>query len=40
VRSYGGYLVFISTDYVFDGLRGNYREEDPTNPVNFYGRTK
>ncbi|MEM1860564.1 MAG: sugar nucleotide-binding protein, partial [Metallosphaera sp.] len=34
------FLVYISTDYVFDGTRGDYREEDETNPVNIYGLTK
>jgi dTDP-4-dehydrorhamnose reductase len=34
------FFVYISTDYVFDGLRGNYSEEDPTNPINHYGYTK
>jgi dTDP-4-dehydrorhamnose reductase len=34
------YLIYISTDLVFDGLRGNYSEEDSTNPISFYARTK
>ncbi len=34
------YLIFISTDLVFDGLKGKYDEEDKTNPVNVYGQTK
>src|SRR5689334_9592035 len=33
-------LVFISTDYVFDGLGGPYKESDCTNPINVYGKLK
>ena len=33
-------LVFISTDYVFDGEKGLYNEKDKPNPVNYYGLTK
>lgn len=33
-------LVYISTDYVFDGEKGNYKEEDKPNPINYYGLTK
>ena len=32
--------IYVSTDYVFPGERGMYREEDLPNPVNFYGLTK
>jgi len=33
-------LVFISTDYVFDGTDAPYREDAVTNPLNLYGRLK
>ena len=33
-------LIYISTDYVFQGDRGDYREEDPLNPVNKYAWSK
>lgn len=34
-------IVYISTDYVFDGTKdGIYTEEDKTNPINYYGYTK
>jgi dTDP-4-dehydrorhamnose reductase len=33
-------LVYISTEYVFDGGRGNYAEDDVPNPLNVYAATK
>ncbi|MFH1213519.1 MAG: dTDP-4-dehydrorhamnose reductase [Candidatus Neomarinimicrobiota bacterium] len=33
-------LIHISTDYVFDGIDGPYRENDPVKPINYYGETK
>jgi dTDP-4-dehydrorhamnose reductase len=33
-------LIHISTDYVFDGEKGFYGEEDDPNPVNYYGLSK
>jgi dTDP-4-dehydrorhamnose reductase len=34
------FFVFVSTDFVFDGERGMYNEDDAPRPVNYYGRTK
>ena len=39
-REWGARLVACSTDTVFDGVRGGYREDDPPSPVNWYGQTK
>jgi dTDP-4-dehydrorhamnose reductase len=37
----GARLVHVSTDFVFDGEKGSpYVEEDRTNPLSAYGRTK
>jgi dTDP-4-dehydrorhamnose reductase len=36
----GAFLVYISSDYVFDGERGSYREDEKTNPVSYYGQSK
>lgn len=33
-------FVYMSTDYVFDGKNGPYREEDEVNPLSVYGRHK
>ncbi len=33
-------FIYISTDAVFDGEKGNYAEEDEVNPLSFYGSTK
>ena len=34
------FFIFVSTDFVFDGEKGSYLEDDISNPVNFYGKTK
>jgi dTDP-4-dehydrorhamnose reductase len=33
-------FVQISTDYVFDGKSGSYRETNDTNPISYYGQSK
>lgn len=34
------WLVYISTDYVFDGTKPPYEPEDKPNPLNFYGTSQ
>lgn len=34
------YLLYVSTDFVFDGNGGPYKETDSPNPINFYGNSK
>ena len=36
----GTHLVHLSTDFIFDGKNGPYREDDEPNPINFYGESK
>lgn len=36
----GKKIIYISTDFVFDGTKEYYSEDDMPNPVNWYGNTK
>jgi dTDP-4-dehydrorhamnose reductase len=39
-KEFNCFMVFISTDYVFNGEKGLYSEEDQPDPINYYGYTK
>lgn len=39
-KKYRKRVIYISTDFVFDGTKDYYTEEDIPNPVNWYGLTK
>jgi dTDP-4-dehydrorhamnose reductase len=39
-KNINSHLIFISTESVFDGNKGNYAEEDRPNPVHIYGKSK
>ena len=39
-KKINAFLIFISTDFVFDGINGPYKETDTVNPVSYYGSTK
>lgn len=39
-RKYGVFLEHVSTDFIFDGTAGPYKEDDEPNPVSFYGWSK
>lgn len=36
----GIHFIYVSTDFVFDGLKGPYKEDDEPKPVSFYGESK
>jgi len=39
-KKLGAFLVYVSTDYVFDGEKGMKIESDSTGPVDHYGKSK
>lgn len=39
-ETYSNFIIFLSTDFVFDGEKGMYEESDDVNPVSWYGHTK
>lgn len=39
-QSVGAKYVYFSTDYVFDGSKSIYTEEDQPNPLSYYAKTK
>lgn len=40
LKKYGKKIIFFSTEYIYDGLIGNYNEDSDPNPVNLYGSQK
>jgi len=38
--SINSHIIYVSTDYIFDGEKGLYSEEDKLNPISYYGYTK
>ncbi|OFY93109.1 MAG: NAD(P)-dependent oxidoreductase, partial [Bacteroidetes bacterium RIFCSPLOWO2_12_FULL_31_6] len=38
--NYQTHLIHLSTDFVFDGENGPYKEEDKPNPLSYYGESK
>ena len=36
----GAKIIFLSTDYVFDGKKLDYNEKDKPRPLNYYAKTK
>ncbi len=33
-------MIYLSSDYVYDGVKGCFTEADPVNPIQYYGHTK
>ena len=39
-EKYNFHLIYLSTDFIFDGLNGPYNEQDLPTPLNEYGKSK
>ncbi len=39
-EAYKSFFIYLSTDFIFDGNKGMYKEEDKPSPVSYYGKTK
>ncbi|MEY4604692.1 MAG: hypothetical protein RIT43_1984 [Bacteroidota bacterium] len=39
-RKVNSHFTFLSTDFVFDGMKGNYSESDEVGPLSVYARSK
>jgi dTDP-4-dehydrorhamnose reductase len=39
-KRHGSHFIFLSTDFIFDGAHGPYREEDEAQPLSVYGQSK
>lgn len=39
-KTHGAHLIHLSTDFIFDGLAGPYKEDAAPCPVSFYGESK
>ena len=39
-EKFNSHLIHISTDFIFDGENGPYREDDVANPLSYYGLSK
>ena len=39
-EQYNSHLIHISTDFIFDGEKGPYAEDDKANPLSYYGLSK
>tara|TARA_R110002049_G_scaffold25194_1_gene88556 strand:- start:5631 stop:6530 length:900 start_codon:yes stop_codon:yes gene_type:complete len=39
-QEFNTHVIHLSTDFIFDGEKGNYKETDTPNPLSYYGLSK
>lgn len=39
-KKHNAHLIHLSTDFIFDGTAGPYKEDDEPNPLSYYGHSK